>query len=176
MSLRNIACRAGEIEQLDRALHSDQPELIAVYGRRRVGKTFLIREFFDNRICFELTGIHNATLTEQLENFAIALSAATNSGLPLKTPATWMEAFSQLRTFLNQKRSSSKKVVFLDELPWLNTPRSAFVKHLEHFWNSFGSRQKDLILVVCGSAASWMIQHILDSKGACITGSPATSG
>ena len=165
MPVHNIAGRGAEIKKLQRALHSDQPELIAVYGRRRVGKTYLVREFFDDRICFELTGIHRATLREQLDNFAGALSESTNSTLPLKSPGTWQEAFAQLKVFLSTIKSKDKKVVFLDELPWLNTPRSGFLKHLEHFWNSFGSKQKDLVLIVCGSAASWMIQHIIDSKG-----------
>lgn len=165
MSIPNIAGRVPEIKKLQRALHSDQPELIAVYGRRRVGKTYLIREFFDDRICFELTGIHKAKLSEQLENFAGALSEATNSILPLKPPGTWQEAFNQLKTFLSKDKSKGKKLVFIDELPWLNTPRSGFLKHLEHFWNSYGSKRKDLVLIVCGSAASWMIQHIINSKG-----------
>lgn len=165
MPVQNIAGRGPEIQKLQRALHSDQPELIAVYGRRRIGKTFLIREFFDERICFELTGIHKAFLREQLKNFAGALSEANNSLLPLMPPDTWQEAFGQLKTFLNKYKSKGKKVVFLDELPWLNTPRSGFLKHLEHFWNSYGSKQKDLVLIVCGSAASWMLQHIMDSKG-----------
>jgi type II secretory pathway predicted ATPase ExeA len=165
MPVQNIAGRKPEIKKLQGALHSDQPELIAVYGRRRVGKTYLIREFFDDQICFELTGIHKATLREQLNNFTASLTEANNSLLALQPPGTWQEAFAQLKTFLNQYKSKGKKVVFLDELPWLNTPRSGFLKHLEHFWNSYGSKRKDLVLIVCGSAASWMLQHILDSKG-----------
>ncbi len=165
MSVQNIAGRKEEIRKLERVLRSDQPELIAVYGRRRVGKTFLIREYFTERICFELTGIHGATLREQLNNFAQTLTDSTGFGIPLKAPTSWQEAFAQLKAFLGQHKQKGKKVVFLDELPWLNTPRSGFLKHLEHFWNSFGSRQKDLVLILCGSAASWMIQHIIDSKG-----------
>lgn len=130
-----------------------------------MGKTYLVREFFDDKICFELTGIHKATLREQLENYASALSEATNSLIPLRSPGTWQEAFAQLKVFLSKHKSKGKKVVFLDELPWLNTPRSGFLKHLEHFWNSYGSKQKDLVLIVCGSAASWMIQHVMNSKG-----------
>ena len=97
MSVHNFARRGPEIKNLQRALHSDQPELIAVYGRKRVGKTYLVREFFDDRICFELTGIHRAMLRELLENFAGARAEATNSGLPLRPPGTWQEAFAQLK-------------------------------------------------------------------------------
>ena len=103
MPVQNIAGRKPEIKKLQGALHSDQPELLAVYGRRRVGKTFLIREFFAKRICFELTGIHKATLREQLDNFAASLSEANNSLLPLKSPGTWQEAFAQLKIFLNKQ-------------------------------------------------------------------------
>ena len=88
MPVQNIAGRGQEIKKLHRALHSGQAELIAVYGRRRVGKTYLVREFFDDKICFELTGIHKATLREQLENYASALSEATNSLIPLRSPNT----------------------------------------------------------------------------------------
>ncbi|MCK5137831.1 MAG: hypothetical protein KAR19_18745 [Bacteroidales bacterium] len=95
-------------------------------------------------------------------SFEITLCKNT---FPLRPPGTWQEAFAQLKAFLNTYRSKGKKVVFLDELPWLNTPRSGFLKHLEHFWNSYGSKRKDHVLIVCGSAASWMIQHIMDSKG-----------
>ncbi len=95
MPLANIAGRGPEIKKLRKALDSDLPELIAIYGRRRVGKTYLVREFFDDKICFELTGIHKATLREQLENYASALSEATNSLIPLRSPGTWQEAFAQ---------------------------------------------------------------------------------
>lgn len=153
------------MQKLQRAFNSEKAEFIAVYGRRRVGKTFLIREFFGDKICFELNGVFNATSREQLDNFASSLNEALEIGIPIQSPKTWQEAFILLKHFLESKKSREKKVVFLDELPWLNTPRSGFLKHLEHFWNSYGSKQDDLLLIVCGSAASWMIQHIVDAKG-----------
>ncbi len=165
MSKKNIAGRDQEMKKLQRASDSGKAEFIAVYGRRRVGKTFLIREFFGERICFEIVGIHDATTQEQLVNFSNSLAEAFDTKLPLQVPKSWQDAFTLLKAFLQNKKTKGKKVVFFDELPWLNTPWSGFLKHLENFWNSFGSKQNDLVLIVCGSAASWMIQHIMDSRG-----------
>lgn len=165
MSIKNIAGRDPEIRKLKRTLSSDKPEFIAIFGRRRVGKTFLIREFYGDRICFEMVGIYNANMQEQLQNFAQSFNEAVKSGYKLQSPQSWQDAFAMLKTFLEKHKGKGKKVIFFDELPWLNTPRSGFLKHFENFWNSFGSKQKDLIIIVCGSAASWMIQHIVDAKG-----------
>ncbi|MEI6900317.1 MAG: ATP-binding protein, partial [Bacteroidota bacterium] len=168
MEKENIVGRQAELRVLDQALSSKTAEFIAVYGRRRIGKTFLIKEFFDNQICFELIGMHNATLAQQLANFSISLGKAMGMAIQPKQPASWQEAFLQLETFLEstaQKEKNEKKVIFMDELPWLNTVRSNFIQALDHFWNSYASGRKDLILVVCGSAASWMIQNIIKAKG-----------
>jgi len=165
MSIKNIAGRDQEIKKLKRTISSGKPEFIAIYGRRRVGKTFLIREFYGNQICFELVGIYNANMQEQLQNFAHSFSEVVDFDYKLQTPQSWQDAFSMLKTFLKNHKTKGKKVIFFDELPWLNTPRSGFLKHFENFWNSFGSKQKNLIIIVCGSAASWMIQHIVDAKG-----------
>lgn len=165
MPKKNIAGREQEMQKLQRTLNSGRPEFIAVYGRRRVGKTFLIREFFDDKICFEIVGIHNASTKEQLINFSNSLTEALDANFPVQAPKSWQDAFTLLKTFLRNKRTNGKKVIFFDELPWLNTPWSGFLKQLENFWNSYGSKQNDLVLIVCGSAASWMIQHIMETKG-----------
>lgn len=168
MSKKNISGRKDELLILERVLLSPEPEFMVIYGRRRVGKTWLVREFFGEMICFELTGMHKASLEEQLTNFAQSLAKATGITVELKRPSSWSEAFSQLERFLEssfQRKNGKKQVLFLDELPWLNTPRSKFLSALEHFWNSFGSRQRNMILVVCGSAASWMLQHIVRARG-----------
>jgi AAA+ ATPase superfamily predicted ATPase len=153
---------------LELASRSPEPEFVAVYGRRRVGKTHLVREFFGDAICFEIIGKHGVTLREQLNNFAQALGKAIGIGIQPQRPSSWSEAFRQLEQFMEssiKKEKLGKRVVFLDELPWLNTPRSGFLSSLEHFWNSWGSRQIDFILVICGSAASWMLQNIVRAKG-----------
>lgn len=156
--------RKQERETLDRAMASGDPELIAVYGRRRVGKTFLVREHFNKDLCFELTGVHGAKMASQLANFADAYSRA--SGEAIRLPASWAEAFGLLRDHLaSLRRRRRKRVVFLDELPWLASRRSGFLPAFEHFWNSWASRRKDLVFVVCGSAAAWMMKKLLDARG-----------
>jgi hypothetical protein len=168
MSKERIIGRQKEKAILKLASRSPEPEFVAVYGRRRVGKTHLVREFFGDAIHFEIIGKHGVTLREQLNNFAQALGKAIGIGIQPQRPSSWSEAFRQLEQFMEssiKKEKLGKRVVFLDELPWLNTPRSGFLSSLEHFWNSWGSRQIDFILVICGSAASWMLQNIVRAKG-----------
>lgn len=140
---------------------------MAVYGRRRVGKTFLVREFFADRIVFELTGSHAADLATQLEGFASALARATNSAAPLRPPDSWPAAFGLLEAHLLAlpRRRRDKMVVFLDELPWLATRRSGFLSAFEQFWNAWASKQSWLVVVICGSSASWMLQKVVKQRG-----------
>jgi AAA+ ATPase superfamily predicted ATPase len=168
MAQSKIIGRKAEIRILEQAISSKKAEFIAVYGRRRIGKTFLIKEFFGDLICFELIGVHNASLAQQLGNFTVSLGKAMGLGIQPQKPGSWQDAFFQLEQLLEspaQKEKTGKKVIFMDELPWLNSVRSNFIQALEHFWNSYASQRTDLILVVCGSAASWMIQNIVQSKG-----------
>jgi len=160
--------RKDEQEKLSRALASAESEFVAVYGRRRVGKTYLIREFFGQAIRFELTGMHGVSLRDQLVNFASALARAKGLDETLQPPATWLEAFAQLERHiesLGAPAGGRKHVIFLDELPWLDTARANFCAALEHFWNSWASKRRDLLLVVCGSAASWMVRYLVEAKG-----------
>ncbi len=168
MSKKNISGRRNEVNVLERVLLSPDPEFMVIYGRRRVGKTYLVREFFGDSICFEVTGMYKVSLEDQLANFAQSFAKAAGIAFQLQKPSSWSDAFSQLEQFLEslgRRKDGKKRVVFLDELPWLNTPRSKFVSALDHFWNSYGSRKNNLILVVCGSAASWMLQNIVRAKG-----------
>lgn len=162
--MENIIGRVEEIALLSKLLISDDAELLAVYGRRRVGKTFLIRNVFQKQLIFEFSGIHNATLTQQMENF-IEVLAKVSGSLPLTKPATWMQAFKILTDYLTPIIQKQKKVVFFDEFPWINTPRSGFLQAFENFWNTWASRQKNLVVVICGSAASWMIQKVINNRG-----------
>ena len=163
MSADLIVGRESERKELDRVLRSPLPELVVVFGRRRVGKTFLVRQHFQDKIVFEVSGLHHETTQRQLENFANRLRQATHRETP--TPKTWLAAFEQLKSFLNDSATRQKHVIFFDEFPWLATQRSGFLSAFEEFWNGFAVQRSDLVCVVCGSAASWMIQKILSSKG-----------
>jgi uncharacterized protein len=159
--------RAREQAVLREALESADAELVAVYGRRRIGKTFLVRQFFGTSIAFELTGTHEGTLPAQLEAFATALGRAVGSRVALARPQTWGDAFRSLEAHLVSlpRKKRQKYVVFLDELPWLATRRSGFLAAFEHFWNGWASAQPWLVIVICGSSASWMLSHVVKERG-----------
>ena len=159
-----IIGRISEQKQLAHLLESPDAELLALYGRRRVGKTYLIRNAFEKQLIFEYSGVHNASFRKQLELFGQAMSNAT--GFPLASPVSWSQAFNQLVALLEPKIKKHKKVVFIDEFPWLHTPRSGFREAFEHFWNMWASKQKNLVVVICGSAAAWMIKNIVYNRGA----------
>jgi len=156
--------RKEEITILQEALNSEEAEMVAVLGRRRVGKTFLIQSVYNNKISFEITGLQHASKKEQLENFVLQLAEASNSPFPIKPPSSWLQAFALLIAFLKEKKTTSKQVVFLDELPWMATHKSGFLNGLSYFWNSWASKQ-NIVVVICGSAASWMIQKVVNNKG-----------
>jgi len=143
-------------------LESDKSEFVAVYGRRRVGKTFLIRETFNYKFSFQHTGIQNATMKEQLEEFKNSMIIAGARGI--KAPKNWSQAFFMLGQYLSSL-PEGKKILFIDELPWLDTPCSKFVSALDHFWNGWATTRKDIILIVCGSATSWIISKIVMNYG-----------
>ena len=161
-----LVARDRERETLTEALESSRPELIAVYGRRRIGKTFLVREHFRDAIVFELTGSHAGDMATQLRAFALALGRAMSAPAALAPPSDWMEAFTQLERYLTElPRPGAKHVVFLDELPWIATRRSGFLSAFEHFWNAWASAQPWLAVVICGSAASWMLRKVIKQRG-----------
>lgn len=157
--------RDTEKKILQDALLSKEAELIVVYGRRRVGKTFLIRRVYEGKILFEISGIHQAKLGEQLENFSLCLQKASGSPLPHAMPTNWLWAFAMLQQYLETKTNKEKVVLFFDEFPWLHGQKSGFLQAFEHFWNTWASRQANLVVVICGSAASWMINNIIHNKG-----------
>ncbi len=157
--------RAEEQKILGLKKGSPKAELIAVLGRRRVGKTYLIRSYFSTEIVFELTGMHEATLKDQLQNFTIAMQKATKSPVLASTPSNWLEAFTILDSFLATLPTTQPAVIFLDEFPWLHTPKSNFLQAFDHWWNSSASKMNHLKVVICGSAASWMIDKVVEAKG-----------
>ncbi len=155
--------RISEQKELTTYINSGKAEFVALYGRRRVGKTFLINSFFKQKFAFDTTGIIEGTKTEELMAFYTALIAYGYSG---NMPTNWMQAFSALKEVLEKRKQHSKRrIVFIDELPCFDTPKSGFVKALDFFWNSWASRQKDIFIVVCGSATSWIIKNIIDNHG-----------
>jgi uncharacterized protein len=155
--------RQKEREMLLKMLENREPEMVSVIGRRRVGKTFLIRSVYEQHIDFELTGIQNATQPRQITHFLAQLKIAFDIK-PKEKPANWIDAFLLLISALEAKNKQEKMVVFLDELSWLSTPKSGFLEALGFFWNSWASR-KNIVVVICASAASWMIQKVVYHKG-----------
>ena len=159
-----IAGRWNEQKRLKELLVSSKSEFLTIYGRRRIGKTFLIRKTFEKEISFQTTGISDATMNQQLLNFFTDLKSVNSKLSDKDLPKDWFSAFELLKAYLSSKKSK-KKIVFIDELPWYDTPRSNFLKSLEHFWNSWASSRNDVILIVCGSAASWIINKLINNKG-----------
>ena len=154
--------REQEKQQLLNLLESEQSEFVAVYGRRRVGKTFLVRETFGYHFAFQHTGILDASLQEQLVEFQQSIKSSGYRKCPI--PNNWHEAFHLLGRLL-EKSKDTKKVVFIDELPWMDTPNSNFIRALDHFWNGWATARKDIILIVCGSATSWIINKVVMNYG-----------
>lgn len=141
---------------------STKSEFVALYGRRRVGKTFLIREYFADGFAFQFSGLANATTKEQLIHFNMSIRRQAQKDI--RMPKNWLEAFEQLMDFI-ETSTQERKVIFLDELPWLDTPRSNFIQAFEHFWNGWASARHDILLIVCGSATSWMIDKLINNHG-----------
>ncbi len=155
--------RQTEYKRLDTCMKSEDPQLVAVYGRRRVGKTYLINSYFDGRFDFKLTGMYDQPLSIQLKNFIIEYENQT--GLSREVPKDWLEAFGILREYIKGKSEEDKVVIFFDEMPWMDTARSGFLAAFEWFWNGYGNSRKNLIFILCGSAMSWMREHIDNNKG-----------
>ena len=160
--MRNsIIGREKEIKELEDYIASDHSEFIAVYGRRRVGKTFLIKEMFEGKFTFRMTGRENSRIGEQMMNFSYALDDFFQES---RVPRNWSEAFRLLSKNI-EKLSGGAKIIFIDELPWCDTPKSGFIGALEHFWNDWAYYRKDIKLIVCGSATSWMLGKLINSRG-----------
>lgn len=168
--MSTIIGRKREQEELERLYRSGRPEFVAVYGRRRVGKTFLIKQALKDRITFQHTGVSPVDqrdaknrMRTQLESFYYSL---LNHGLEgFAMPKSWMEAFYQLEQLLVKLDDGHRQVVFIDELPWMDTPRSGFLSAFENFWNNWCSGRDNMMLVVCGSATSWILGNLSRSKG-----------
>lgn len=159
----SIIGRNEECERLSRCLRSNSAQLVVVYGRRRVGKTYLINEFFENTFAFKLTGVYGQKRKEQLQNFTAELNRRSEKKYTI--PKDWIEAFNYLREYMDGLDANNKQVVFLDELPWLDGKKSGFLSAFEYFWNDYASTKHNFIFVLCGSATSWMDEKITKNKG-----------
>lgn len=160
--MKKIIGREAEQDILQKCMESDSPEFVAVYGRRRIGKTFLIKNFFNGNFDFYMTGSYNCSLSVHLDDFQKQLKKYSGKEWP--KPKSWREAFRQLEEYLSSLKKD-KIVVFIDELPWLDTPRSRFISALELFWNSWGDSRDNLKFIVCGSATTWMTDKLIGNKG-----------
>ena len=154
--------REDERKRLLNAFNSEYSEFVAVYGRRRVGKTFLIRESFNYHFFFQHTGVANGTLSEQLDEFRSSLKDHGHKHCPVLH--NWFEAFNELKEMI-KTGPEGKKIIFIDELSYMDVVGSRFIPALEHFWNGWASARKDILLIVCGSATSWILNKVIHSKG-----------
>jgi uncharacterized protein len=159
-----IIGRKKEIALLQSLLEQEEASFVAVYGRRRVGKTYLVRQVYQKQIVFDCSGVLRGDMTLQLENFWRTLYDKRPK-IALTPPKTWIEAFFQLRSYLNTFKSNAPKVIFLDEIAWFETPNAGFLAALDSFWNQYCTKRPDIILVICGSAASWIIEKVINDKG-----------
>ena len=157
--------REKEIEMLTNCFESEGSEFVAIYGRRRVGKTFLIKTLFEEKFIFYATGILNGDRKVQLDIWNDEI--ARFGGIDLPIADNWVKAFMNLNTLIEQRylKNSEKKVIFLDEIPWMATKNSDFLTGLDYFWNRWASSRKDILLIICGSAASWITDKIINDKG-----------
>ena len=161
--LNHLFGREQEIRRLQNCLKEERAQLVILYGRRRVGKTFLVDETFSGRFDFKLTGAYKEKKEVQLQHFTEELSLQTGTDIP--TPKDWTSAFYLLRRYLSALPKSEKHIVFFDEMPWLDTQRSGFLAAFEYFWNSFGCALHNLVCIVSGSASTWMLKNIAQNQG-----------
>lgn len=157
-----IIGRKREQQELLKAYESEYSEFVAITGRRRVGKTFLVRETFDYKFAFQHSGLANQNTRAQLREFQLSL---IRCGMKkCRIPIDWSDAFFLLSQLIDQQKEG-KKVIFIDELPWMDAPRSNFISAIEHFWNGYASARKDILLIICGSATSWIINNVFKDHG-----------
>ena len=161
--IMTIVGREKEKAALKQYLESGVPEFLVVYGRRRIGKTFLIREFFNGNFDFYVTGLANGKKEDQLRVWNTAINDSFRGASACAT--NWLEAFALLKGKLEQQKKTKRKVIFIDEIPWLDTSKSGFLTAFEHFWNGWASGRPDIFLIICGSATSWVSKNLFKNKG-----------
>lgn len=164
----NLIGRKEELEILEHIYRSNQAEFLALYGRRRVGKTFLIREFFETKkdiIFFNVTGLKDGSMAEQIANIMDRIGEIFYGGAKLETKKTWKEVFKEINQAIKQQSPKKKIILFIDEIPWMATPKSKLLQNLDYFWNQYWSNNSKIKLIICGSSASWIINKIVNNRG-----------
>ncbi len=163
MSEKIVIGREKETKTINELVASNQSELAIVLGRRRVGKTYLVKNVLKNQLDFHFTGIKNTDKESMLNEFGLKIHELSNGKLNLSIPKTWLEGFRLLRFYLESIKSKKKKVVFIDEFPWLDTHKSGFLSAFEYFWNDWAVNQ-NIVIVICGSSTSWMLNNVVNNK------------
>lgn len=165
-SANTLIGRTKEKLVFQKILESKKAEFLAVYGRRRVGKTFAIRQFFKEKILVEFSGSLNESIDIQLFNFKTELNRIQGNNNQTPKLTNWAEAFAALTDYLySSEKTKQKFVIFIDELPWMDTPKGSIVSAIDYFWNQHGSKMDNLVFIVCGSAASWIQKYLINAKG-----------
>jgi AAA+ ATPase superfamily predicted ATPase len=160
--------REAERKILDRFYQSSKAEFLAIYGRRRVGKTFLIQDFYTKKkdaVCFHSTGLKDGNLRDQIKSFTQVIGKTFYNGAELQEKSTWMDVFEQLTEAINKLPKNKKVILFFDEFPWMASKRSKLIQALDHYWNRYWSINPKIKLIVCGSAASWILEKLIHNKG-----------
>ena len=159
----NLVAREKECQILQQSLDSKESEFVIICGRRRIGKTFLVEQFFNRKYDFKFVGGHNMRTRDQINSFAKALKKY--SGKKQTSLKNWFEAFNALEEYLESLPNDRKKIIFIDEMPWMDSTRSDFISALENFWNGWASGESNVLLVATGSATSWMTDKLLKNRG-----------
>lgn len=158
--------RNEEIELLNELVGSKKAELLAIYGRRRVGKTFLISQHLKNRgLYFEMTGVKDGSIKEQLRIFVESLRDAFGSFVMEDHPKDWLAAFNLLKQLIKKEKRNQKIILFFDEFPWMETRKSGLLKAFESLWNTFLTKNPKVLCIMCGSSVSWMVKKIIRNRG-----------
>jgi hypothetical protein len=161
-----IIGREQEKARLDKIMQSNQAEFLALYGRRRVGKTFLIRQHLKKEIVFDISGSKDGSKKKQISDFFDEYLTRTQAQRETTMPQSWHEMFRYLAKYLAElPETETKHVVFIDEMPWMDTPKSEFISALEFFWNQHVSKLDNVLLVACGSASSWIRKNLIKARG-----------
>ncbi len=155
--------REEETTVLQSLSNSGQADLVAIIGRRRIGKTYLVKNAFKNQFAFHITGIKNTDKETMIQAFVAKIEELSKSKFPISTPNNWLEAFRLLKNYLISIKGDKNKVVFLDEFPWMDSHKSGFLSAFEFFWNDWAVDQ-NITVIVCGSSTSWMLANVLNNK------------